>query len=102
MSIWVGLIRRIAGNPRRIHEIPDLYSPFRVAFASGRFTAPEAGSLSFMLSKEGYLSDDAAGPWLPHVMFFVPHGEAVPWGAGLAAAKPPFVYSIVAASRGDK
>jgi len=63
---------------------------------------PEAGSLSFMLSKEGYLSDDAAGPWLPHVMFFVPHGEAVPWGAEMAAAKPPFVYSIVAASRGDK
>ena len=55
----------------------------RVAFASRRFTAPEAGSLSFMLSKQGYLSDDAAGPWLPHVMFFVPHGEAVPWGAGL-------------------
>ncbi len=39
-----------------------------------------------MLSKQGYLSDDAAGPWLPHVMFFVPHGEAVPWGAGLEAS----------------
>ena len=58
----------------------------RVAFASLRFTAPEAGSLSFMLSKQGYLSDDAAGPWLPHVMFFVPHGEAAPWGAGLEAS----------------
>ena len=55
----------------------------RAAFASRRFTDPEAGSLSFMLSKQGYVSDDAAGPWLPHVMFFVPRGQAVAWGAGL-------------------
>jgi len=58
----------------------------RTAIASGRFTAPEAGSFSFMLSKHGYLSDDAAGPWLPHVMFFVPHGQAAAWGAGLEAS----------------
>lgn len=58
----------------------------RAAFANGHFTAPEAGSLSFMLSKQGYLSDDSAGPWLPHVMFFVPHGQAVAWGAGLKAS----------------
>jgi hypothetical protein len=58
----------------------------RVAFASGRFTGPEAGSLSFMLSKQGYLSDESAGPWLPHVMFFVPHGQAIAWGAGLQAS----------------
>lgn len=55
----------------------------RSAFASHDFTAPEAGSFSFMLSKQGYLGDEAAGPWLPHVMFFVPHGEATAWGAGL-------------------
>jgi len=35
-----------------------------------------------MLSKEGYLSDESAGPWLPHVMFFVPHGQSAAWGAG--------------------
>jgi hypothetical protein len=53
----------------------------RAAVASHEFKAPEAGAFSFMLSKSGYLSDDAAGPWLPHVMFFIPHGEAVNWGA---------------------
>jgi hypothetical protein len=58
----------------------------RAAFARGRFTTPEAGSLSFMLSKQGYLSDDSAGPWLPHVMFFVGHGQGVTWGAGLEAS----------------
>ena len=58
----------------------------RAEFASRRFTGPEAGSLSFMLSKQGYLSDESAGPWLPHVMLFVPHGQAVTWGAGLEAS----------------
>jgi hypothetical protein len=58
----------------------------RDAYTSHRFTVPDTGSLSFMLSKQGYLSDDAAGPWLPHVMFFVPHGQAVAWGAGLEAS----------------
>jgi hypothetical protein len=53
------------------------------AFADHHFTTPEAGAFSFMLSKQGYVSDDAAGPWLPHVMFFIPHGQASAWGAGL-------------------
>ncbi len=56
------------------------------AFASGRFISPAAGSLSFMLSKQGYLGDAAGGPWLPHVMFFIPHGQALTWGAGLKAS----------------
>ncbi len=49
--------------------------------ASHNFKAPEAGAYSFMLSKNGYLNDDAAGPWLPHVMLFLPHGQADNWGA---------------------
>ncbi len=55
----------------------------RAAFAAHRFTAPEPASFSFMLSRQGYLGDAAGGPWLPHVMFFVPHGQAPAWGAGL-------------------
>ena len=58
----------------------------RAAVASNRFVAPAAGSFSFMLSKQGYLSDDGAGPWLPHVMLFVPHGQASTWGAGLESS----------------
>jgi len=64
----------------------QLIEKARAAVASGRLAAPEAGSLSFMLSKQGYLSDDAAGPWLPHVMLFVPHGKTAAWGAGLEAS----------------
>src|ERR1700733_8501970 len=55
----------------------------RAAVADHSFTSPEPGSFSFMLSKDGYLSDESAGPWLPHVMLFVPHGQAAAWGAGL-------------------
>ena len=32
---------------------------------------PEPGSVSYMLSKQGYLNASVKGPWLPHVMFFV-------------------------------
>ena len=73
----------------------------RAAVASGGFAAPEPDSLSFMLSKQGYLGDEAAGPWLPHLMFFLPHGTATAWGAGLdgspilAAEGRPFELTVV-------
>ncbi|MBS0417842.1 MAG: hypothetical protein JSR66_09010 [Proteobacteria bacterium] len=55
----------------------------RAALAAHQFTDPETGSLSFMLSKQGNLGDQANGPWNPHVMFFVKHGDAAAWAAGL-------------------
>lgn len=58
----------------------------RSAFAEKRFVPPEPGALSFMLSKNGYLGDEPAGPWLPHVMFFIPPGQATVWGAGKEAS----------------
>ena len=58
----------------------------RSAISNRTFKTPEPGSFSFMLSKDGYVNDDAAGPGLPHVMFFVPHGQAAVWGASLAGS----------------
>jgi hypothetical protein len=55
----------------------------RAAVADHSFLSPEAGALSFMMSKSGYLGDEAGGPWHPHVMFFIPHGQAAAWGANL-------------------
>ena len=52
------------------------------AFASHRFSTPAPGSFSFMLSKEQYFAA-SGGRWLPHVMPYVPHGQAAAWGAGL-------------------
>jgi hypothetical protein len=42
----------------------------------------EPGAMSYMLSKQGYLSD-SDGHWHPHLMFFVPPTDPVAWGAGL-------------------
>jgi hypothetical protein len=53
----------------------------RAAYADHTFKTPEPGALTYMLSKGGYLSDQAAGPWLPHLMFFLPHGQTAAWGA---------------------
>lgn len=55
----------------------------RAAYAKHQFTAPAPGAFSFMLSKQGYLGDQAGGPWRPHVMFFVAHGQTAAWGAGV-------------------
>jgi hypothetical protein len=59
----------------------QLIAKTRAAFASHAFKFPEAGAFSFMLSKNSYVNDAAAGPWLPHLMFFLPHGQAENWGA---------------------
>lgn len=62
----------------------EMKAKTRAAFAAHRFTAPAAGGFSFMLSKLGDLGDPAkGGPWLPHVMFFIPHGQAGAWAASL-------------------
>jgi hypothetical protein len=68
----------LAGASRR-----EIIERSKAAVASHQFLSPEAGSLSFMLSKQGYLGDDAGGPWYPHVMFFVPQGHATDWASQL-------------------
>ena len=42
----------------------------------------EPGAMCYMLSKQGYLSDQA-GHWHPHLMFFVSQGDPALWGADL-------------------
>jgi len=64
-TTWV-----LAGDTRQ-----QMIEKARAAFARHHFVTPEAGSISFMLSKQGYVSDDAGGPWLPHVICFIPPGR---------------------------
>lgn len=40
----------------------------------------EPGAMCYMLSKQGYL-DDQAGHWHPHLMFFAPVVDTASWGA---------------------
>jgi hypothetical protein len=44
--------------------------------------AMEPGAMCYMMSKQGYLNDEA-GHWHPHLMFFVPLADAGTWGGGL-------------------
>lgn len=41
---------------------------------------PQPGSMSYMMSKQGYINDDAHH-WYSHVMFFMPRTEGASWGA---------------------
>ncbi|HEX7137710.1 MAG TPA: hypothetical protein VF219_07685 [Vicinamibacterales bacterium] len=50
---------------------------------AGKLKAPEPGAMCFMMSKGGYLNDAVAGPWHPHVMFFVPRNDGSQWGANM-------------------
>jgi len=47
----------------------------------------EAGAMTYMMSKQGYLNDDA-GHWVPHLMFYFPRAKAATWGADLDGAPP--------------
>ena len=42
---------------------------------------PATGAMSYMLSKQQYLSDNGGHPWHPHVMFFSPATDGSAWGA---------------------
>jgi hypothetical protein len=44
--------------------------------------ALEPGGMSYMMSRQGYLND-SGGPWVPHLMFYVPHTDGMTWGADL-------------------
>ena len=60
----------------------EIFEAIEAALDKKELPAIEAGAMSYMMSKEGYLNDHA-GHWRPHVMFFVPFTEAKAWGANL-------------------
>jgi hypothetical protein len=61
----------------------QLFEAIAAAVDKKELPAPEPGAMSYMLSKQGYLGDQAAGPWLPHLMFFTPETDSQAWGADL-------------------
>jgi hypothetical protein len=54
----------------------------KAAFDKKELPAQESGAMSYMMSKQGYLSD-RGGHWHPHLMFFLPPMDPAAWGAGL-------------------
>jgi hypothetical protein len=73
---------------------------------------PEFGAMSYMLSKDGYLGDDA-GHWHPHLMFHVPKSDAAAWGANFTGSpvqlddahhdvpEPETIFLVVVANWSD-
>jgi hypothetical protein len=61
--------------------------------AQKAFPAPEIGSMSYMMSKHQYLSDEDQPDvhWHPHLMFYVPGDmDAAVWGANLPGGSPVY------------
>ena len=61
----------------------QIFEAIVAAIDKKELPAPEPGAMSYMLSKQGYLGDQAGGPWLPHLMFFTPETASKAWGADL-------------------
>jgi hypothetical protein len=70
-----------------------MLASIRAAVARKQLPVPEPGSMSYMLSKNGYLAD-GAGAWMPHLMVYAPQsasvGNGASWGANLAGS--PIVF----------
>lgn len=67
----------LAGVP-----VSDMIARTKAQLQAKTYLLPEAGSMSYMMSKQGYLND-RAGHWHPHVMFWVANADAASWGANL-------------------
>jgi hypothetical protein len=63
----------------------EMFDAIKVAIDNKELPAMEAGSMCYMMSKQGYLSD-RDGHWHPHLMFFTPLTEPSAWGANLSAS----------------
>jgi hypothetical protein len=60
------------------------------AIARSELPLPEAGAMSYMMSKAANFGD-SAGHWCPHLMFHVPRIDEASWGANLEGS--PVVFN---------
>src|SRR5258708_19849111 len=71
----------------------QMFESIKTGLDKKELPTPEPGAICYMMSKEGYLSDQNAG-WNPHLMFFAPQKDAVtcaPYlpGPPIPAFQPP-------------
>jgi hypothetical protein len=58
----------------------------KAAVAANAIPAPEVGTMTYMMAKNAYHSDRVAGPWHPHLMFFLPRIDVAEWGANVSGS----------------
>lgn len=66
---------------------PEIMAATKQGIENRTLPPLEAGALTYMMSKEGYLNDKARN-WVPHLMFYFPRGDGSEWGADLPGAPP--------------
>jgi hypothetical protein len=60
----------------------QMFEELKAALDNKKLPPPESGAMCYMMSKQGYLNDEA-GHWHPHLMFFLPPTDPAAWGADL-------------------
>jgi hypothetical protein len=63
-------------------SLSEMKARTRVELSANTLLPPEAGAMSYMMSKQTHLHD-ADGHWYPHLMFYLANTEAAAWGANL-------------------
>ncbi len=63
----------------------EINETIQAAFKEKKLAQMENGAMSYMLSKDGFLNDQARN-WHPHLMFFVPLAMSKNWGANLSGS----------------
>ncbi len=66
---------------------PEMIAEITAAIASHALPPLESGAMTYMMSKEGYLNDEAHN-WVPHLMFYFPRAQGSTWGADLPGTPP--------------
>ncbi len=81
----------IAGNSK-----DQIMQEVKTAFANKDLPAPEPGAMSYMMSKEAYLTDRGDHN-VAHLMFYTPPLEGAEWGADLPNSPVMLVDKFTAA-----
>jgi hypothetical protein len=82
-------------------SISEMMARTRVELSASTFMLPDAGAMSYMMSKQGHLSD-ALGHWHPHLMFYLANTEAAAWGANLDGSPVFADGSTIFAQKGTR
>ena len=72
------------------HSKAEMRGIIAASVAKKELPPPEAGAMSYMLSKMGNLGD-SNGHWYPHLMFHIPTTAEASWGAN--SARSPVLFN---------
>jgi hypothetical protein len=66
---------------------PEMIAAIKSGIEQHALPSLEAGAMTYMMSKQQNLNDDAHG-WVPHLMFYFRRADGANWGADLPGAPP--------------